>query len=253
MAKIRDDWPEEYIEKIEAIESKLDREICGVPTGSGGPCQKWPISKDHGRCREHLPPRNDSFSETFSSEEKKTVKEVGSSSNSSSSPLSWQIFLILTLVGLLVGMGGTAAWIYFNKDRLTSGNASLRTSQSGSDLQVNPDDPDFTRLRELLNDGKFDRVVVGLQQIVNQTSRQSIRAEANYRLYVLYQRVDEFNLALKIARKFIDKFPESRRAPEVLYGAGNICKQYLNDSDRAQKFYKFLKERYPDSKWAQKV
>lgn len=256
MANLKDDWPEDYRRKIEEIETKLNREICGAPDADGEPCQKWPIDSEQGRCREHHNAPNNVVPDQ-TSENAGAVEEVGNDTDQKRAFFP-TYFLILAFCGLLAGAGSVLVWYHFNlvgfvRQKFShSGNINTRAKEKKT-AAVNPDEPDFFRLRELARRGEVDRMVASLRKIAAESDKAPIRAEANYQLFVFYQHQEEFERALDVADKFLGNFAGSRRAAEVLYGAGYICERYLEDSTRAREYYDTLKGEYPDSKWAEKV
>ena len=251
MAKEAPDWSSGHREAVSEIEKELGREICGVPTGSGLPCKKWPVDSSHGRCSDHAPDLNPEPSRV----------EVTSCSNDSSSQASSTIFsrflnlpviIVLVLSGLIAGFVLSAGIIY----ALGSENLSLpgetEPDRSGSSPATSTGSLDFEEINRLFESGEYGRLEEKLDHQLAAGEGAS-REDALYYLFVLYQRTERYRAAIDVGEKFVEEFPDHARAPEVLFGQAKIAVDFLGNQQLADKYYDQLEEEYPESRWIEKA
>lgn len=259
--------PDDFNEKIDELESELGRKICGFPTEEFEPCQQWP-SDESGRCTNHTgldlntvleqrksssgltspdPGRLNPSSTNFQQQSSRdfTLPEESSSTlieGLMSSPFYWGL---LVVVGLSIGAGTAALTVNFEEVGVGF--------QSGSQVDLNVQDPNFNRIREFYRNGDFQEVGRRLRTILNETDNSSIKARALYYSFVFYQNRKNYEEALRIADRYLEEYKDHYRRSEILYGAWFICSNLLNRPERAQQYRETLLEEFPESKWAKRL
>jgi hypothetical protein len=236
------------MQAVRTLEKELGREICGVPTSSGLPCKKWPISKEHGCCRLHAPGVNKSGSQPV---EVETGPETAEDSSSLfPKQLTRRFIITLLIFGIFLGLVGSGIWLFY----ATGVENTRLVSESGENVEeINPVHPDFTRLRELHSENKIDNISALLTEISRVAENPDDRAEALYMQYVLYQNVQQYERAMKAAEKFLNRYPSHQRRPEVLFGSIYLNFKFLQNRSQAENYYNTLKEEFPDSKWLEQA
>lgn len=275
MAKMEGEWSHQHRKIIDRIETELGREICGVPTSSGLPCKEWPISQTHGRCRRHSPSDPSSPPDQTSEPQpaSHTRPEPARAPSQDPQPsaqdgTSWTT-LTVVVVGILGGalIGGGVFFRYPEVvARFAGPEEKNEVSRPDQPTQPEPRpvsqplpevDPQNPKFREIVKyyrrSGQAGPVLATLNRIVEQSSKPRHRAEALYRKYVLLQMEERFKESLEVADRLLAEFPKNAHRPEVLYGAGWIASNFLNDTQRARSYFQRLKDEFPKSKWAQSL
>ncbi len=248
MVKSSSEWTPQHMQAVRTLEKELGRQICGVPTSSGLPCKKWPISKEHGRCRLHAPGVKKSDSQPVEVETSPETAEA--STFSPPKQLNRRFITALLILGIFLGLAGSGIWLFY-ANRV--GNTGLVSETGESVEEINPVHPDFTRLRELHSENKIDNISALLAEISRVAENPADRAEALYMQYVLYQNVQQYERAIEAAENFLNRFPSHQRRPEVLFGAIYLNLKFLQNRSEAANYYNTLKEEFPDSKWLEQA
>lgn len=264
MANVESSWSAEHRRAVKEMEERLGREICGVPTDEG-PCSQWPISDSHGRCRSHArdAEAESGISRIFGGNPDEDSRSEAPVEVFPGSPSLWAS---LALAGLILGGGIMGGLVYYDVLWIPRSLAMVEQTQNndrperetqGSETQVsmelNLQKPDFTRIRTLYREGNVDQVAVALERIVRKAPRESDRAHGMYLQFVLYQNQGDYDRALRIADRFLDEFEEHDRRPEILFGAAFLCQRFLDRADRARRYKRRLRQRYPESPWTRRL
>jgi len=264
MANVRSEWSREHRRAVEALEERLGREVCGVPTGEGEPCSQWPVSARHGRCRAHadsVRTEGSGFALFGTSKPESTGEAPESSESSPPAPVdrSVSFWVALALTGIVLGGGIVGGLVYYDAIWIPRSVAMTRAGFSASPADTNarvvagdfdPANPDFRRIRSLYRQGEVDRVAVALESVIRRGRSRSDRARAMYLQFVLYQNQEAYQQALDVADRFLETFQEHDRRPEVLFGAAFLCQRFLERPRKAEQYFRRLQERYPESSWA---
>ncbi len=248
--------PTPYRERIQSLESELNRTICGYPTEKGTPCRKWPVD-DENRCSKHRgKDLQDAFQSgsvpTGESDEytPETVQETPLRD-----PRDWKYafrelartrtyWIIVLLLGLVSG----TAYSTFR-----TGISDQMVSAVEESPSLNVEDPDFNQIREWFRSGRYAMVRRYLNQIYENNSDVSSRAQALYYRYVLEQKLGNHETALSDAETFLQQFDDHTLRPEVLFGAWFLTHRLLDQPEQAEQYRKQLRSEYPESKWVQKI
>lgn len=263
-----DRLPDDYQDRIGAIESDLGRSICGFPTEGLEPCQQWPADES-GRCSKHkdrdvqeaineLTASGSNSPQSLSPQETLTDTqplETGRSNGSTSSTYrklfgSYGYWAGLILVGLLMGAGTAAMTLDLAEDQR---RAPREETEPEETFELNFDDPDFNKIRQSYREGNYREVASSLSKLIEETSRDSTRAQALYYSFVFHQNQQNYQRAIEAAEKFLNEYKDHYRRAEVLYGAWFISEQFLEDSERAERYRETLLEEFPDTKWADRL
>lgn len=266
---MRAEWSPDHRRAVEELEERLGREICGVPTEDGDPCSQWPVSAAHGRCRQHAETAGDATSgySIFgeSSSEGENDAPAPASEQGGGTARSAGFWVALAMTGIVLGAGIVGGLLYYDVIWIPRTMAMPSVSSSPANPEPKEDEeeevtvdvdlrnPDFTRIRSLYRQGEVDRVAVALKDLVDKAPSRTDRARAMYFQFVLYQNQEAYGRALEVADRFLETFEDHERRPEVLFGAGFLCKRHLDRPDRAQRYFKQLENRYPESSWTRRL
>lgn len=263
-----DRLPDGFQEQVEELESELGRDICGFPDEEFEPCEQWP-AEGSSRCATHAgrdleeaindfrspsshSPQSLTPSKTLNQPRSVGDKPVGASGFGSTvdrfanSYLYWGA---LVLVGLVLGATAGA----FTVDLNQAGSQAPASTTSAGDLDLNVDDPDFNKIRELYREGNHREVVQRLNRLIEETSSRSVKAQVLYFSFVFHQNRENYRRALEMADRYLKEFKDHYRRAEVLYGAWFICSRLTDQPERAKRYRQSLLDEFPDSKWAKRL
>lgn len=260
-----DRLPDDYQERIQALESDLGRSVCGFPTEGLEPCEQWPADesehcsrhkdRDLDQALDELTASTGGSSQSLTPQETLREPQTLDSDTSREAPSSWYrqfdgsyfYWTLLVLVGLLIG-AGTAAVTFNGSPPTTQDETSAEPG-----FELNFDDPDFTKLRESYRQGNYEEVARSLEELIEETNRDSVKAQGLYYSFVFHQNQQDYRRALEDAERFLEENEDHYRRAEVLYGAWFISNQFLEDAERAEQYRETLLEEFPDSKWANRL
>lgn len=266
---MRSEWSTDHRRAVEELEERLGREICGVPTEDGDPCSQWPVSATHGRCRQHAETTEggaDGYSIFGESSSEGGEAPDPASEQGGGRTRSAGFWVALAMTGIVLGAGIVGGLLYYDviwiprsmaMPSATSSPANPDPGEDGKEeevtVDVDPRNPDFTRIRSLYRQGEVDSVAVALKDLVEKAPDRTDRARAMYFQFVLYQNQGAYDEALQVADRFLETFEGHERRPEVLFGAGFLCKRHLDRPDRARQYFRRLENQYPESAWARRL
>ncbi|MFB6357013.1 MAG: tol-pal system YbgF family protein, partial [bacterium] len=237
----------------------------------GLPCKNWPEG-DEGRCEDHannsttqLPDQDSSSSDTSGNTSSPETPVIKSSNYV-------VFFVILGILSSVTGGYLTYNWLQSKSMATSNSNktATMKSSTSnnvpafssdtepssssdvGRSVSIDPNDPDFSTINQLAEEGKVEKLVINLQSIIDHSNNASDRAMALYKLYVLHHIQKNYKPALETTQKFLDQYDDHHLRPEMLYGAV-VSSRKLNRPDTADRYLQQLRNEYPDSKWLKQL
>lgn len=177
--------------------------------------------------------------------------DSSASSDNSSDNRYW---VLLALVGLFLGMSATASYLVtdYSSWWAPEKNVSVTADNESEDVNIDVNNPDYSRIHEWYRQGRADQVITALQTIKEESNTRSARAKALYYQYVFFQGQEQYQQAIEAADEFIESYPRHALRPEVLYGTGLICEEYV-DSECDTDYYEILKQDHPESKWSNEI
>jgi tetratricopeptide (TPR) repeat protein len=261
-----DRLPDDFQDRIDVLESDLGRDICGFPTEEFDPCDQWPADES-GRCSRHADMDLENVVEKFRSPSSespqsfapdKTLNEPHQIPETSpaNSPMhvlanrlagSYWYWLGLILAGLLIGAGAAAVTLDFQPPATKPAQTQTR------DVEINFENPDFNKIRELYRNGDYQAVARRLDKIIEKTSDDTTRAQVLYFSFVFHQNQKNYRRALEMADRYLEQYSDHYRRAEVLYGAWFISSRLTDNSKRAKRYRQTLLDEFPDSKWARRL
>lgn len=247
------------METVKRLEKEMGRDICGEPTSSGLPCKEWPVSDDHGRCSKHKPSAENQSGQpsteptTESTGEPADPQQNGKSTDSYFG--SYKYWIVLGLIGLGLGGSATASYLVTDYSGWWSNEKNVEVTQSDTNerpLTIDVNDPNFSRIYEAYQNGRTSDVLMALDSILEQSGSRTARSKALYHKYVFFQDQQQFRSAVEAADRFVHEYSNHALRPEVLYGGGMMCNQYLDEPCETD-FHSILREEYPESKWIEQI
>lgn len=249
LAVIDEDWSRDHVKTVKRLEEEVGRQICGAPTSSGLPCKDWPIDESHGRCSQHKPSASSSPDESESTTDKQ--RTVSDESDGSSLEMNeFRYWLLLGFIGLFLGGAAAASYLATDYSGWWRPKKKVSVDQSGGEdpTSINVNDPDFGQIFQDFQEGRRAEVLRTLEAILNESDSRVAKSRAMYYKYVFLQKQEQFEQSVGVAEKFVNEYRSHAQRPEVLYGAGLMCEQYIPDGCDTE-FHSILREQYPDSKW----